>query len=85
MNGATTIAGQVERLIVRLIVRLEGAAICDGCVTDRLDLSVPAQANVVTRALGSQNGFARQKDECALCGTTKLVIRYMGRNGHAAR
>src|SRR3546814_5882871 len=45
MTGGTTIAGQIERLITRL----DGAAVCDGCVTDRLNLSVPAQANVVTR------------------------------------
>lgn len=72
MTGATTIAGQIERLIVRL----DGAAVCDACVTDRLNLSVPAQANVVTRALGGQRGYERRKQECALCGTTKLVIRH---------
>jgi len=47
MNEGTTIAGQIERLIVRL----DGAAVCDACVTDRLNLSVTAQANVVTCAL----------------------------------
>ena len=50
MNEGTTIAGQIERLIVRL----DGAAVCDACVTDRLNLSVTAQANVVTCALGGQ-------------------------------
>src|SRR3546814_13426881 len=50
MTGGTTIAGQIERLITRL----DGAAVCDGCVTDRLNLSVPAQAHVVTRALRSE-------------------------------
>lgn len=73
MNGGTTIAGEIERLIVRL----DGAAVCDACVTDRLDLSAPAQANVVTRALGGQRGFVRGKDECALCGSTRLVIRHL--------
>ncbi|HEX2814614.1 MAG TPA: hypothetical protein VHO04_18200 [Sphingopyxis sp.] len=69
-NGGTTIAGQIERLIVRL----DGAAVCDVCVTDRLNLSVPAQVNVVTRALGGVRGFERKRDECALCGSTKTVI-----------
>ena len=48
MNEGTTIAGQIERLIVRL----DGAAVCDACVTDRRNLWVTAQANVVTRARG---------------------------------
>lgn len=76
MNGGTTIARQIERLIVRL----DGAAVCDACVTDRLNLSVPSQANVVTRALGGQRGFERCKDACALCGSTRTVIRKAGRN-----
>jgi hypothetical protein len=75
MNQANTIAGEVERLIVRL----DGAAICDACVTDRLDLSVPAQANSVTRALAGERGFERRKDACALCGTTRLVILHAGK------
>lgn len=72
MNGGTTIAGQIERLIMRL----DGAAVCDGCVTDRLNLSVPAQANVVTRGLGGTRGFERRRDECSLCGNSRTVIRH---------
>lgn len=72
MTRGTTIAGQIERLIVRL----DGAAVCDGCVTDRLNLSVPSQANVVTRALGGTRGFERQRDECSLCGNSRTVIRH---------
>ncbi len=72
MTGGTTIAGQIERLIMRL----DGAAVCDGCVTDRLNLSVPAQANVVTRALGGTRGFERQRDACALCGNSRTVTRH---------
>lgn len=52
-----TIAGQIEALIQRL----DGVAICDDCVTDRLNLSVRSQANVVTRGLGGANGFRREK------------------------
>lgn len=67
----STIAGQIEALIQRL----DGASVCDCCITDRLNLSVPAQANVVTRALGGERGYERRKDDCSLCGNTKLVIR----------
>lgn len=72
MTGGTTIAGQIERLIMRL----GGAAVCDGCVTDRLSLSVPAQANVVTRALGGTRGFERIRDTCTLCGNGRTVTRH---------
>ncbi len=75
MTGETTIAGQIERLIMRL----DGAAVCDGCVTDRLSLSVPAQANVVTRALGGTRGFERRRDTCTLCGNGRTVTRHRGR------
>lgn len=72
MTGGTTIAGQIERLIMRL----DGAAVCDGCVTDRLGLSVPAQANVVTRVLGGTRGFERRRDACTLCGNSRTVTRH---------
>src|SRR3546814_15970697 len=75
MTGGTTIAGQIERLITRL----DGAAVCDGCVTDRLNLSVPAQANVVTRALGGTRGFERRRDACTLCGNSRTVTRHRAR------
>lgn len=75
MTRGTTIAGQIERLVVRL----DGAAVCDDCITERLDPSVRSQANVVTRALGGQRGFERQKQACTLCGTTKTVIRHSTR------
>jgi len=32
-------------------------------------------ADVQTRELVGTNGFVRSKDECSLCGETKLVIR----------
>jgi len=72
MAGGTTIAGQIEALIAQL----EGVGVCDGCVTDRLNLSVPAQANVVTRALGGTCGYERMKDSCGLCGRIRTVIRH---------
>ncbi|MCW0199885.1 hypothetical protein [Sphingopyxis sp.] len=72
MTGGTTIAGQIERLIVRL----DGAGVCEGCVTDRLGLSIPAQADVVTRALGGTRGFERTRDICTLCGNGRTVTRH---------
>jgi hypothetical protein len=69
----------ISREIERLIVRLEGVPVCDQCLTDRLNLSVPSQANVVTRALAGQRGFERGRDTCGLCGKAKTVI------GHRAR
>jgi len=71
MVGSSTIAGQIEALVTRL----DGAAICDGCITDRVNLSATTQANAVTRLLPGQRGFERNKAACALCGTTRLVIR----------
>ena len=71
MDGVTTIAWQIERLIARL----DGAAVCDDCVTERLGLSARSQADTVTRGLGGQPGYERQKAPCVLCGATKTVIR----------
>lgn len=68
MPRRMTIAGQIEALIERL----EGVAICDDCVTDRLNLSVRSQANVVTRGLGDTNGFRREKQPCGLCSSIKV-------------
>jgi hypothetical protein len=63
-----TIAVQTEALIQRL----DGIAICDDCITDRLNLSVRSQANVVTRGLGGASGYAREKRPCGLCGSVKI-------------
>lgn len=72
MNKPTTIAGRIEALVKRM----DGSAVCDDCITDRLDLSSVAQAAVVTHAAGGSGGFERLKAPCGLCGEAKLVIRY---------
>ncbi|MGH7019777.1 MAG: hypothetical protein ACREEY_07860 [Brevundimonas sp.] len=72
MGGGTTIASQIERLVSRL----DGAGVCDDCITERLDLSVRSQANFVTRGLGGQRGYERIKDACTPCARVKTVIRY---------
>lgn len=70
MRGDNMIASQIERLIARL----DGAAICDDCIADRLDLAAHSPADVVTRELGGQRGYERRKDDCSLCARTKIVI-----------
>ena len=70
MPRRMTIAGQIEQLIESL----EGAATCDDCITDRLNLSVRSQANAVTRDLGDDKRFDHGKAPCGLCGSTKTVI-----------
>jgi len=74
MGRGTTIANEIERLIARL----DGARVCDDCITDQLNLSVRSQANVVTRALGTERDYDREKEACALCARTKTVIRRAG-------
>lgn len=61
--------------VARLVTRLAPDPVCDDCIADRLGLSVRQHANHQTRALAGSNGYERRKDVCALCGTTKLVIR----------
>lgn len=66
-----TIAGQIEQLIENL----NGSPICDDCITDRLNLSVRSQANVVTRELGHREKFDRTKTSCGHCGALKTAIQ----------
>ena len=58
-----------------LIERLGPEPVCDDCITERLGLSVRQHANHKTRELAGSDGFERRLDVCALCGTTKTVIR----------
>ncbi|KQX19171.1 MULTISPECIES: hypothetical protein [unclassified Sphingomonas] len=68
----TTILDKVRALIERL----SPASICDNCITDKLDLSVRQHANHKTRELAGEHGFERHIDTCAICGSTKTVIRH---------
>ena len=49
-------------------------AICDDCIAKRLKLSI-RHANHKTRELALGPGFDRRRDNCAVCGSIKLVIR----------
>ncbi len=72
MGKRATIADRIEAFVKRL----EGGAVCDDCITDRLDFSSIAQTAVVTHAAGGTGGFERLKAPCDLCAQTKPVIRH---------
>lgn len=46
---------------------------CDLCLTDQLNLSVPSQVNNVVRGLAGSRGFERERAACGACGKTKIV------------
>lgn len=60
-----------------LVLRISPQAICDDCITERLNLSVRQHANHKTRELASHQGFIRRSDRCDLCHKDKLVIRHI--------
>ena len=57
------------------VERLKPEAVCDDCITERLNLSVRQHANHKTRELAGTAGFQRQIGPCALCNAQKKVIR----------
>ena len=59
-----------------LIEGMAPEAICDDCIANRLGLSVRQHANHKTRELTDAPGFDRRRDNCAVCGSVKLVIRW---------
>lgn len=71
----TTVLEQVRALIERL----SPEPICDGCITDKLGLSVRQHANHKTRELAGGDGFERRIEACAICGAVKKVIRQNAR------
>lgn len=72
MTQRSAISNRIEALVKRL----DGAAVCDDCITDRLDLSSVAQVAVVTHAAGGSGGFERLKAPCGLCTEAKMVLRH---------
>lgn len=67
-----TILDNVEKLVLRLAP----SPVCDDCLTDKLGLTILQHADQASRELAGSNGFERSKDECGLCGETRLVIRH---------
>ncbi|MBB4841321.1 hypothetical protein HNP52_004423 [Sphingomonas kyeonggiensis] len=61
--------------VAKFVTRLSPEAVCDDCITEKLQLSIRQHANHKTRELAGTDGFERRKAECSLCGTQKLVIR----------
>ena len=70
MGGKYTIEGQIEALIQRL----QGVAICDDCITERLNLSERSQAELVTRNLGGSREYLCSRAPCGMCDGVKTVI-----------
>lgn len=78
LNGTMGNGSNTSMRVEALIRRMDGAPLCDACITDRLDLSSVAQASVATSAAGGTAGFERMKVPCSLCGETRPVIRHKG-------
>lgn len=72
MVDGSKIADRIEALVKRM----DGIALCDECITDRLDLSSLAQVTVVTSSGGGTAEFERLKGPCGLCSETNPVIRH---------
>lgn len=62
-----------------LIRHLAPAAICDRCIADRLDLTALHQVTHRTRELAGSANFECGTGSCALCDTSIMVIRFIGR------
>ena len=62
-----------------LIGRLAPEPICDDCIVERLGLSAKHQASQRTHELAGMRGYERRQDDCAICGTAKMVIRRKGK------
>ena len=62
-----------------LIGRLAPEPICDECIVERLGLSALHQVSQRTHELAGMRGYERCQDDCAICGSPKMVIRRKGR------
>ena len=62
-----------------LIGRFAPEPICDDCIVERLGFAALHQASQRTHELTGMRGYERRQDDCAICGTAKMVIRRKGR------
>lgn len=78
VSGAEGIQGKMTVLddVRDLIIRCDGAPICDDGISDNLKLSVRQHANRKTNILKNEHGFHRRKGRCPICRGDKLVIRH---------
>lgn len=65
----TTVLDRVRAFVGRLAPE----PVCDGCIADRLGLSVHQHADRKARELAGMGGFVRAKGRCGLCGEDKPV------------
>ena len=65
----------VAERVNKLIASLQGEAICDRCICDRLNFNSHAHSAQITGALGTTSDFHREKGRCSLCGEDRVVIK----------
>ncbi len=64
----------VDRVRDFLLAR-PGQTVCDGCISNKLDLSISNHANHKTRKLAASRHFHRERGTCSICAATRLVIQ----------
>ena len=60
---------------VNALISASGAAQCDRCIQEELDLAQNNQVQQITSALATTSEFVREKAPCAGCGKVKTVTR----------
>lgn len=56
------------------ISQMRPKKLCNACIVKGLHLTQAAHAAQNTIALGTTSDFARNKDQCGLCGHIRIVI-----------
>ena len=60
---------------VNALISRSGAATCDRCIQEALDLAQNNQVQQITSALATTREFVREKAPCAACRKVKVVTR----------
>jgi cellobiose-specific phosphotransferase system component IIA len=60
---------------VNALITHSGAARCDRCIQEALDLAQNNQVQQITSALATTSEFVREKAPCASCRKVKAVTR----------
>lgn len=68
---------------VNALISLSGAANCDRCIQEELNLSQNNQVQQITSALATTSEFVREKGPCASCRKVKVVTRRVAPPGPA--
>lgn len=62
---------KVPEMVVDLLRRYRGVAVCDDCIRDELGLKKRQEVQPVTATLGLCSGFTRQKGACPWCKSVR--------------